>query len=316
MKLSNLKKILVSTVAFVAVLTLSSCSSDLYVNHKATGGITVAQAEAKLRSLPHITSAAYNMESWDDNGEGGLGATSGMNIIVNITVDPAYHISDPTAFLSFVSKTIWAANDKYPKGSVLLEVNGGLSPNYDWSDAYKTVLGIKYDRFDSQNEDALWEGKFPSIPTASTAFVLDDSVFSKAFGKWPYKSEITVPEGIIVPGAPVEIVLPALLSPKVQKDSTSNPECYIVTITRNFSGTGNNEVYYGGAVTVTFTVGGTALKTKSLTAIASDESRNEADSEQALKWCSASFPAGPAVVTVSAQPDTIFAGVTERSGLL
>jgi hypothetical protein len=193
MKLSNLKKILVSTVAFVAVLTLSSCSSDLYVNHKATGGITVAQAEAKLRSLPHITSAAYNMESWDDNGEGGLGATSGMNIIVNITVDPAYHISDPTAFLSFVSKTIWAANDKYPKGSVLLEVNGGLSPNYDWSDAYKTVLGIKYDRFDSQNE---------------------------------------------------------------------------------------------------------------------------ADSEQALKWCSASFPAGPAVVTVSAQPDTIFAGVTERSGLL
>ena len=95
-------RVLLAVALIAGLTTLTGCEGILYTTYhdqERDGGVTPEAAEALLEEVEGIAEADYSTFLWESDGEGGLFASEGMNVILNVTVDPEWSIDEPAEFL-------------------------------------------------------------------------------------------------------------------------------------------------------------------------------------------------------------------------
>jgi len=229
-------------LAASVVLLLTACNpfTNPYEDHQRDGGITPDQAEEALLSIEGVSDADYGTYEWYNPGEGGMFSSSGMDVVLNITIDPEYSIADHEAFLEYAAATAWSVNDHYPKGSVVIQLVGGEDLNYDWepvaADVFPGVRGFTdAASMGWDEEDAEWYigGRVLSVSAAT---------YGERFGEWP-GDEVDAPSGLLANVPVTAIVLPAITDLRLIVDAES---CYFLSYERS-----GETASYSGDVTVT-----------------------------------------------------------------
>lgn len=222
-----MRKFRLASLAVAAAL-LVGCQSP-YTDYEREGGTTPAAAEQLLLSIEGITRADYRTVEWHSPGEGGLGASWGMDIYLAVTIDPEYHIADPVEFLDFLARTAWSVNDHYPKGSVLLLVTGGIAHYFDWLPAVNEVFGSDdlYLRTFSSSDYR------PDADSREMPIIMSASEYGEAFGRWP-SEPVKARTGLLLPGAPEYPTVPAIeaLSAEPFRDQLKEQDCYYASVKR------------------------------------------------------------------------------------
>lgn len=271
----------VFVVALMAVL--AGCSSG-YTDQEREGGISPSAAEQQLLAIKGVTAADYRTAPYENPGEGGLGASRGMNVFLDLTIDPGYSIADPADFYDFLARLVWSVNDHYPKGSVVLSIDGGIDPEYDWSPTVRQVLGL-------DDHDYPWRAFAEEISATSNRF-------GDALGRWP-SEPVDTPGGLLLHEAPVVSEYPAIDGAQVVLTGGADPgqSCYRVDF-RRLEGARER---YDGSVTV-------ALLSPDGVELGSAASGAGADATRVL-FCfpNDALPLGPHA-TLTAEPTTGFAG--------
>ena len=248
----NLRKAVLSVVALVTVFVLTSCSGT-YTDYKRDGGQTVAQAEDAIKRIPGVTSANFTTASWYSPGEGGFLSDRGMNLILDITVQPDYHIVNPEAFLDMAVREAWSVNDKYPKGTVKILIQGGVDNNYDWSKETIELFNTVYSTKDYNN---VYQ-KFPTYALNKSIIIIPTANVAKALGSWP-SEPYKAPSAITAAGAP-QVLKPVGIVNADFSWVEAGEYCYNFHADRNKSSDGT---YYDGVVTGNLIIDGEVIRTE------------------------------------------------------
>lgn len=216
----TMKKTLLLVVALVAILTLGGCNvlRTTYTDHERDGGITPAQAEEQLLAIEGVTSADYRTEEYYSPGEGGLFSSEGMDIYLEVTIDPEYSIADPEEFYGFLAPLAWSVNDHYPQGSVTVSIEGGIDRGYEWGPAVVDVLGLDEDAhyYPIRSDDISWHTR----------------AFGEAFGRWPGE-RVETPTGLLLDKPPIVETAPAIADARIVLESgPDGTPCYVVSFER------------------------------------------------------------------------------------
>gem|GEM_PF-6680597 len=208
-----------------------------------------------------MSSAAFFTQSWHTPGEGGLFSASGMNVVLELTIDSDVHIDDPAAFVKYTSAILWSINDKYPKGDAKIVLDGGVSQNFDWTPFAAEALSLDPEKVGNYSEYAADK---PIDYTGRSAIVVPVTALSSAFGRWPGTAPAEPPT-LFAAGPPAVITPPSITHIQAQtsggKDvspgrAESSKRCWTVTFDRTTTtGAGT----YAGAVTVVLTAEGTEI---------------------------------------------------------
>ncbi len=229
-----MKKTLLFAAGVIVILALGGCNvlQTTYTDHERDGGITPIEAEEQLLAIEGITAADYRTEEYYNPGEGGLFSSEGMDVYLELTIDPGYSIDDPEEFYGFVAPLAWSVNDHYPQGEVIVSIDGGIDRGYDWGPAMVAVLGL--------NEDAHY------YPVRSDEISWNTRDFGSAFGRWPGEA-VETPDGLLRDEPPVVEEIPAIAEPQIVLEG--GPEatsCYVISFEREDGAYG----YYEGSVDV------------------------------------------------------------------
>ena len=100
--------------------------SEGVVRHAASGCKAsfgeLAEAAA-LEAVPGIEHADAYTAPWYNPGEGGLFSSTGVDLVLWVTIDPEMHVADSAGFLRATAEAAWSINDGYsPQGRVNLIV--------------------------------------------------------------------------------------------------------------------------------------------------------------------------------------------------
>jgi hypothetical protein len=260
-------RVIVAALLIAVTASLTGCEGILYSTYhdqEREGGVTPTAAETTIESVDGITNADYSTFLWASDGEGGLFASEGMNVILNVTVDPEWSIADPELFLGFLAQTAWSVNENYPDGEVIIALNGGISQLFDWDPVGAEVFDnpslfgtsgyVMYDGV----EDAVGTG----MPIAVYA-----SQYGETFGRWPGQA-VDAPAGMLVNEPPVVDTVPAIANP-ILYEIAMGGECYRVLFDRGVGDAGT----FPGDVTVDLLTTEAAL----IETVVAPEGENNAD---------------------------------------
>ena len=253
------RPILTAVAASLLLVVLTACNpfTDPYEDHQRDGGIAPAQAEKALLSIEGISDAEYGTYSWYSPGEGGLFSSSGMDVVLTVTVDPEYSIADEAAFFEYLAATAWSVNDHYPKGTVVIQLIGGEDVNFDWlSVAQEVFPDLK--NFSSassagyDDEDAEWYRNGRVLGVSANAY-------GERFGRWP-TDEVDPPRGLLDHAPVTPILEPAIydLHLTITDEDEDGESCYHLSFQRS----GQSEVYAGEVTTVLRSASGAELQTE------------------------------------------------------
>ena len=248
-------------IALAAVLlaSLTACNpfTDPYEDQQRDGGVTPASAENELLAIDGISDAEYGTYEWYNPGEGGLFSSSGMDVVLTVTVDPEYSVADDAAFLDYLAATAWSVNDHYPKGSVVIQVIGGADANYGWLSvahelfptlkSFRTPQSAGYDV-----EDAEWYRGGRTLAVGAEAY-------GERFGRWP-SDPVEAPSGLLAHQPVIPILEPAITDLRlvVSDGSKEGQSCYYLTFVRS----GEYVTYYGAVTSVLRSESGDELQTE------------------------------------------------------
>lgn len=194
-------------VAAVAALALSGCGlTDLYEDVERDGGQLPADAIAAIEAIDGVSDATFETQSWYNPGEGGLFSSSGMNIVLEIEFEPDVHIDDHASFVGYTTALLWSINDKWPKGSAKIVLDGGVSPNFEWAPATQAALGVAAVQAGERTENGTDE---PIDYTDRSAIVVGAQLLGESLGPWPGPAP-NAPGGLLAAGAPEVVTPPAI----------------------------------------------------------------------------------------------------------
>lgn len=145
-----------------------------------------------IESIEGVESADFDAEPWKTDGEGGLGSSSGMDLRLTVVIEDGYRINDASALLQYLSECAWFINDDYPKGSVSLEISGGIDPDHDWSSEASSVYGSVRQRY-----------PYAGLAAGGT-ISLSAEDYGRLYGRWPLADLETPPNAMIERGEPTE----------------------------------------------------------------------------------------------------------------
>ena len=260
-------RVLLAAVLIAGLATLTGCEGILYSTYheqERDGGVTPAAAEELLLSVDGISAADYSTFLWESDGEGGLFASEGMDVILNVTIDPEWSIADPTDFLAFLAATAWSVNDHYPDAEVIIAVNGGISATFDWGPVAGEVFGT--DTLYGTSSYVEYSGVVDAVGSG-TPIAVYASQYGTTFGRWP-SEPVDAPSGMLVNEPPVVETVPAIANP-ILYEIAMGGECYRVLFDRGIGDAGT----FAGTVTVDLlTVGGDLIET-----VAVDDPESNAD---------------------------------------
>jgi len=250
-----------ASIALAAVIlaTLTACNpfTDPYEDQQRDGGVMPAAAEKELLAIEGISDAEYGTYDWYNPGEGGLFSSSGMDVVLTVTVDPEYSVADDAAFFDYLAATAWSVNDHYPKGSVVIQLIGGADANYDWlSVAQKFFPALKSFRtpqsagFDV--EDAEWYRGGRTLAVGAEAY-------GERFGRWP-SDAVEAPSGLLAHQPFTPILEPAITDLRlvVSENNDEGQSCYYLTFVRS----GEHVTFYGQVTSVLRSESGDELQTE------------------------------------------------------
>jgi len=181
------KFIKVTGLAIVAVLLLTSCSS-LYKPESNHGrGQDYSEAEASIETIEGVEDAAFTVDEWYNHGEGGMFASGGLDFYLRVTITDGYRVADHDNFLKLLAETAWSVNNNSPKGSITLEVLGGVDENYSWAEAAKSVYGKVTVRY-------------PYAYINKNMISVSHEVYKKIYGDWPINPTKIDAAGLIEKG--------------------------------------------------------------------------------------------------------------------
>ena len=214
--------------AVAAVLLLAGCSTT-YTDHQREGGITPTAAEQALLAIDGVESARYDTVEYYNPGEGGLFSSEGMDIYLEVAIDPEHSIADPVEFLDYLARVAWSVNDHYPQGAVTLVITGGLAHYYDWLPIVNEVFHQNLDRvsdFSYSGYNRVWGDR--EIPIAMGA-----SIYGDLYGRWP-SEEVAAPSGLLIAEPPEFPVVDALTDLTLSEYSNEyrKEDCYFLSFVR------------------------------------------------------------------------------------
>lgn len=240
-----MRSVLTAIAASVLLLTLTACNpfTDPYEDVQRDGGITPAEAESALLSIEGISAADYGTYAWDNPGEGGLFSSSGMDVVLTVTVDPEYSVADEAAFFEYLAATAWSVNDHYPKGAVVIQLLGGEDVNFDWLSAAQETFAT-LTRFSSANS-APYDLDNADWYVGGRVLTVSASAYGERFGSWP-SDEVEPPSGLLDNEPFTPIVEPAItdLRLTITEEDAQGESCYYLSFVR-----GGQSVAYAGEVT-------------------------------------------------------------------
>ena len=283
------------------MLTLTACSNpftDPYTDEQRDGGITPETAESALLSIDGISAAEYGTYEWYSPGEGGMFSSSGMDVVLTVTIDPDHSVADHEAFLEYLAATAWSVNDHYPKGAVVIQLLGGEDVNYDWlsvaQDVFPGITGFTSPSSGGYDEsDADW------YRSGARTIVVSADRYGERFGRWPI-DEVDTPSGLLANEPFEQILVPAITDLVLTIDEVGEQPCYHLSFQRS-----GQSVMYSGEVTAT------------LISASGDELQTDTSSNFGnyvfLCFDEDDFPEGASVDVSSGEyPDHEFAPVTEH----
>jgi len=253
--MSKARRFIVLIAIALTSIILTGCGlTDPYKPQSNNGrGQTAATVESHIESLPGIEDAEFTYEDWYQDGEGGLFSSGGMNFLLDVTVADGYYIANPTAFLWFITKEAWTANENSPKGSLSVTITGGISDNYVWDKSIVPVFGAMQGQvsfwhgdehdYESEDREALAPGEYLPVHIG-----IADDAMRDTFGDWPgelvtYDASESVAQGEIP-----EVTPSALTETELSRVGLGN-EYYV-----KYVGARNeyNGILYKGEFVVTF----------------------------------------------------------------
>ncbi len=252
-----MRPILTAIAASVLLVTLTGCNpfTDPYEDQQRDGGITPAAAESALLDVDGISAAEYGTYEWYNPGEGGMFSSSGMDVVLTVTIDPDYSVDDHEAFLEYLAATAWSVNDHYPKGAVVIQLLGGEDVNYDWlTVAQQVFTGLKgftnassagYDE-----EDADWH-------RGGRVLAISADAYGARFGRWP-SGEVEAPAGLLENEPFAQILVPAITDLRLTIDEVGEKPCYHLSFARS----GQSVVYSGEVSATLLSASGDELQTE------------------------------------------------------
>jgi hypothetical protein len=252
-RVTPLTKIAAALLGIALATTLTAC--DSYTNHPSDGGLTSAEVQATLEAVPGIQHADAYSVPWYSPGEGGLGSSRGVDLLLWVTIDPEMHIYDHVGFLRTAMQAAWSINDGYsPDGSVIVIIRRGADVDYDWRGDLETVLG--HDGAVTRGADVRYAFSGyaypPQLAESDLMVGASDDAYTEAFGAWP-ADPIHVGAGLLAAGPPESVEPAAVREWSVWNYSFDDTSCVNVTFERNVNDLG---LMYTGDVTVILKVDG------------------------------------------------------------
>ena len=234
-----MRSLVTAVAASVLLVSLTACNpfTDPYEDHQRDGGISPSQAEETLLGIEGVINADYGTYEWYSPGEGGLFSSSGMDVVLTVTIDPEYSVDDHEVFLEYLAATAWSVNDHYPKGSVVIQLIGGEDVNYDWQSVAQEVFpGLEgFGHAGSEGydpEDVEWF-------VGGRALTIYAEAYGDRFGRWP-TDEVEPPDGLLKHEPVTAILYPAITDLTVTISDGERP-CYSVRFVRS----GQSAQFYG-----------------------------------------------------------------------
>jgi hypothetical protein len=228
-----------ATLATAVIVALAGCGilSGSYENQKRDGGVGAATTVSTIESVPGVLDARFTNVPWSNPGEGGLGASAGMDVLIEIDFEPDVSLADPAAALDALVEQAWATNADYPKGAVVIVFDGGVSANFDWDEVVEEQWG----------PDASLEGQARrhledadvDLAGRSLAAVWADIV-GKRLGSWPGEpsADFTLD---INEGAAAPVLVPALERVSLHIAGAQPVDCWRIRVDRNSDAVGEYE---------------------------------------------------------------------------
>jgi hypothetical protein len=252
------RRLLTAVAASTLLVALTGCGyfTDPYTDYERSGGVSPEQAEETILEIEGMTDATYGTYEWYSPGEGGLFSSSGMDVVLTVTIDPEYSVDDHDALLEFLAATAWSVNDHYPKGTVTIQLIGGEDLDYDWLPAARK-------QFDGLT--SFWEAgsQSPYGPAewdeGGRALSISTDTYGERFGRWP-SAEVDAPPHLLAHTPVTPIVLPAITDLALTVEVGDENTCYRLTFVRN----GPGAVYYGEVTTSLLSANGDELQTEVL----------------------------------------------------
>ena len=240
-------RLIPSLLVAALFLSLTACSpfSDPYVEELRDGGTTPAAAEELIGSIEGVSAVDYQTIEWYSPGEGGLFSSSGMSVLLNVTIDPQYSIADPAGWLEFLAATAWSVNDHYPVGDVVIALTGGADRVFDWTSVARDV----FDDDELRLISILGYEVGSEVAETAVPIAVGTATYGRVFGRWP-SEPVPLPAGLLANVPPTITIVPAIneLNTYLQEDPAERePECIWVSFRRGEGGMGA----YLGDVSVT-----------------------------------------------------------------
>jgi len=295
-----------SVAALLLAAGLTACTT--YRNAPSDGGQTSEELVAALEAVPGIASASAATVPWHSPGEGGLGASTGMDLALWVAVDPEMHIADHELFLRELGRAAWSINDGYsPQGRVTIVLTRGVDSDYDWTADAAAVFGAD-SGFTTRAGSAFlsWEEE-PQLALDDVVLSVYDDAAKRAFGDWP-AAPTPLASGIFAAGAPL-FIEPEAVRRFQPKPSYGEHPCVFVSFIRNVDREGRP---YAGPVTVTLLIDGVEFGT----GVAAGAPGDDEGGATFVKFCDDRLitPEAEFTVNVSAPAEPGFQAV-EREGV-
>ncbi len=300
-------RLLVASVsALLLIAGLTACTT--YRNSPSDGGRTSDEVAAALEAVPGIDNANAYTKPWYSPGEGGLFSSTGIDLVLWVTIDAEMHIADGEQFLREVGRAAWSINDgRSPQGNVTLVVTRGVDSGYDWVPDAVAVFG-EGARVTTQASTAFMSyDDEPELGLEETVVSLPHTAYEAAFGAWPAEPG-EVASGIFAAGAPA-FIEPEAVQRFQPRPSYGEHPCVYVSFTRNLDRDGRP---YAGPVTVTLLIDGREFGTEVAAGVPGDDEGGVTY----VKFCDDRLitPEAEFTVNVSAPESPGFQGV-EREGV-
>ncbi|MCL2466293.1 MAG: hypothetical protein FWF02_09690 [Micrococcales bacterium] len=242
-----------ATVATVVALAGCGMLDEPYREVHREGGITSEQAEQMVEAVPGVTEAEFTAAAWDDRSR--FSEVEGMDLVLEVTFDPDYHLSDLDTALDQLVAVAWSANVHSPKGYVIIVFDGGVSPNTTWAPVAQRLYGNGEDLF-AVNPVQMSYYTDTSFDFSGSSGVRIRANLDDRYGRWPGNPPTTLELGL-VEGPPETVILPAFVDAEVHGlDTDSGCWTASVTMHERYDGTARAEIMVDGTLFATETLSG------------------------------------------------------------
>lgn len=270
-----------SVAAAVLAAALTACG---YRNTPSSGGQSSQAVAAALEAVPGIDNVNAYTVPWYYSGEGSGISSTGIDLLVWLTIDPQMHIVDGAQFLREVGRAAWSINDGHsPQGDVVLIVRRGLDVFHDWEADAAVVFGddARLTSDPSVFRDYEWGNK-PELRDDDKVLALSTAAYERTFGAWPAAPAPLSP-GLLAAGAPALEEPFAVANVGFSTFRSGDVACVNVGFTRNLDRDG---APYAGDVTVTLLLEGAEYGT----AVAAGSADDADGGEWKVEFCDADAP--------------------------